>query len=97
VGVTISYANGNGSNMNISIQPSAIVDPTLSIPFPKPALNPGAYVTSYTGGMQSPGGESVAPTGSGTLSQSSSNPTVVQVPSNLGLPPTTFVPAKLTQ
>ncbi len=28
VGVTITQASGNGSNMNISIQPSAIVDPT---------------------------------------------------------------------
>jgi hypothetical protein len=97
VGVTISAASGSGdSNMNISIHPSAIVDPTLSIPFPKPALNPGAYVTSYTGGMQSPGGGAVTPTGTGSLSQGS-NPTGVTVPSSLGLPPTTFVSAKLTQ
>ena len=37
VGVMISQADGSGSNMNISIQPSAVVDPTASMPNPKPA------------------------------------------------------------
>src|SRR6185437_2026503 len=37
VGVTISQATGNGDNMNISIQPSAIVDPTAVILNPSPA------------------------------------------------------------
>jgi Flp pilus assembly protein TadG len=29
VGVTISYANGTGSNMTIDVQPAAVIDPTL--------------------------------------------------------------------
>ncbi len=37
VGVTITQASGNGNNMNISIQPSAIVDPTAVILNPSPA------------------------------------------------------------
>ncbi len=37
VGVTITQATGNGSNMNISIQPTAIVDPTEVILNPSPA------------------------------------------------------------
>jgi Flp pilus assembly protein TadG len=37
VGVVISQADGSGSNMNISIQPSAVVDPTAGMPNPKPA------------------------------------------------------------
>ncbi|GEM_PF-390797 len=36
-GVTITQANSNGSNMIISIQPKAIVDPTAVIPNPLPA------------------------------------------------------------
>jgi Flp pilus assembly protein TadG len=36
VGVMISQADGSGSNMNISIQPSAVVDPTANMPSPKP-------------------------------------------------------------
>jgi hypothetical protein len=36
VGVAVSQADGNGSNMNISIQPTAVVDPTASMPNPKP-------------------------------------------------------------
>jgi Flp pilus assembly protein TadG len=36
VGVMISQADANGSNMNISIQPSAVVDPTASMPNPQP-------------------------------------------------------------
>lgn len=100
VGVAISQATASGSNMNISIQPSAIVDPTLTVPFPMPALNPAAYTTAYTGGMQSPTGGAVSSTGNGTLSiygLSSTNPTNVQSTSIFGLPPTTFVSAKLTQ
>jgi Flp pilus assembly protein TadG len=100
VGVKISQATGSGNNMNISIQPSAIVDPTLTVPFPKPALNPAAYTTAYTGGMQSSSGGAVSSTGNGTLSiygLTSTNPTSVQSISILGLPPTTFVSAKLSQ
>ncbi len=100
VGVTISTASGSGNNMNISIQPSAIVDPTLTVPFPKPALNPAAYTTAYTGGMQSASGGAVSGTGNGTVpiyGVSSTNPTNVQSTSIFGLPPTTFVSAKLTQ
>lgn len=100
VGVTISQATGNGNNMNISIQPSAIVDPTLTVPFARPALNPAAYVTTYTGGMQASGSGAISATGTGTLSiagQNNTNPTNVTVPSVTGLPPTTFVSAKLTQ
>jgi Flp pilus assembly protein TadG len=37
VGVTISEADASGSNMNISIQPMAVVDPTAGMPNPKPA------------------------------------------------------------
>lgn len=37
VGVTISQATGNGDSMNISIQPSAVVDPTAVINNPSPA------------------------------------------------------------
>ncbi|MFL5243903.1 MAG: pilus assembly protein TadG-related protein [Gemmataceae bacterium] len=37
VGVTITEATGNGSNMNISIQPMAIDDPTSVIMNPSPA------------------------------------------------------------
>jgi hypothetical protein len=36
VGVMISQADSSGSNMNISIQPSAVVDPTASMPNPQP-------------------------------------------------------------
>jgi Flp pilus assembly protein TadG len=101
VGVTISQATGDGNNnMNISIRASAIVDPTLTVPNAQPALNPSAYTTSYTGGMQSPSGGAVSTTGSGTISiynQTSTNPTNVQTTSTYGLPPTTFVSAKLTQ
>ena len=37
VGVTVSQAEGNGNNMNISIQPMAVVDPTSVINSPTPA------------------------------------------------------------
>ncbi|HEY7314196.1 MAG TPA: pilus assembly protein TadG-related protein [Gemmataceae bacterium] len=100
VGVKISEATGSGNNMNISIQPSSIVDPTLTVPNAQPALNPAAYTTSYTGGMQSSSGGAVATTGSGKLSiynQTSTNPTNVTATSTFGLPPTTFVSAKLTK
>lgn len=99
VGVKISQATGSGNNMNISVQPSSIVDPTLTVPNAQPALNPAAYTSSYTGGMQSSGG-AVATTGSGTLpiyNQTSTNPTNVTATSTFGLPPTTFVSAKLTK
>jgi hypothetical protein len=35
-GVAISQADGSGGNMNISIQPSAVVDPTAKILNPRP-------------------------------------------------------------
>jgi len=37
VGITISYANASGSNMNISIQPMAVIDPTAVIQNLQPA------------------------------------------------------------
>jgi hypothetical protein len=37
VGVTVSQAEGNGNNMNISVQPMAVVDPTSVINSPTPA------------------------------------------------------------
>jgi Flp pilus assembly protein TadG len=37
VGVTVSDADGNGGNMNISVQPMAVVDPTSVINSPTPA------------------------------------------------------------
>jgi len=37
VGVTITHADGNGTNMNISIQPCSVVDPTAVIGKPTPA------------------------------------------------------------
>lgn len=37
VGVTLSEASGNGSHMNISIQPMAVIDPTAVILNPTPA------------------------------------------------------------
>jgi Flp pilus assembly protein TadG len=36
VGVMVSQADGSGSNMNISIQPTAVVDPTANMPNPQP-------------------------------------------------------------
>jgi Flp pilus assembly protein TadG len=45
VGVCISYANGNGSNMNISIQPMAVIDPTAVIGNLQPA---GAQTSPLT-------------------------------------------------
>jgi hypothetical protein len=37
VGITVSYANGSGNSMNISIQPMAVVDPTAVIQSLQPA------------------------------------------------------------
>ncbi|HEV3235362.1 MAG TPA: pilus assembly protein TadG-related protein [Gemmataceae bacterium] len=50
VGVTITQATGNGSNMNISIQPMAINDPTSIIlnPSPARATKTTIYGTSQT-------------------------------------------------
>ena len=50
VGVTITQATGNGNNMNISIQPSAIVDPTavLSNISPARVSQPSQFGTSQT-------------------------------------------------
>jgi hypothetical protein len=54
-GVTITKAAGNGNNnMNISIQPSAIVDPTAVIPYAMPAAKItqqssfGSWPSSYS-------------------------------------------------
>jgi Flp pilus assembly protein TadG len=47
VGVTVTQASGNGlANMNISIQPTGVVDPTAVIPSPTPA-RPGQV--TFTG------------------------------------------------
>jgi Flp pilus assembly protein TadG len=48
-GVTVSSAGGNGNNMNISIQPAAIVDPTAVIPNVLPA---GVGQSSVSGTLQ---------------------------------------------
>jgi hypothetical protein len=42
--VTITQADGSGSSMNISIQPTAVVDPTAYIGTPKPA---GTQVSQF--------------------------------------------------
>jgi Flp pilus assembly protein TadG len=44
VGVTVSYADGTGGNMNISLQPMAMIDPTDVIPNPTPA---GSSLTQF--------------------------------------------------
>jgi Flp pilus assembly protein TadG len=43
-GVAVSQADGSGGNMNISIQPSALVDPTAYIQNPRPA---GTQVSQF--------------------------------------------------
>ncbi len=58
VGVAISDASGNGSNMNISVQPTAIVDPTavLQTTLPAgtqasaltPSVSAGTTITTFT-------------------------------------------------
>jgi Flp pilus assembly protein TadG len=50
VGVKISQATGNGNNMDISVQPMAIVDPTAVLSSPSPARpsQPSAYGTPLT-------------------------------------------------
>ena len=45
VGVTISYAGGSGSNLVISVQPMAVVDPTAVILNPKPAGTQSSALT----------------------------------------------------
>jgi hypothetical protein len=52
VGVTVSSASGSGSNMDISIQPMAVVDPTSVILNPQPASPSqlsvfGTYQTTF--------------------------------------------------
>jgi hypothetical protein len=51
VGVTISQADGDGSNMIISVQPIAVVDPTSVIGSPQPAgtteSNVGTSLTTF--------------------------------------------------
>src|SRR5207253_7114006 len=49
VGVTITQADGHGNNMNISVQPVAVVDPTAVINSPVPAgTSPSNVGTSPT-------------------------------------------------
>jgi hypothetical protein len=50
-GVMISQADGSGGNMNVSIQPAAIVDPTAKIANPKPA---GTQVSQFGSTINSP-------------------------------------------
>jgi len=47
-GVAISQADGSGSNMNISVQPCAVVDPTAFIANPKPAGTQNSQFSSST-------------------------------------------------
>jgi hypothetical protein len=52
VGVTVTQADGSGSNMQISVQPMAVVDPTIFITNPTPARpltgNPlGSLTTTF--------------------------------------------------
>ena len=58
VGVVISDASGNGSNMNISVQPTAIIDPTAVLQTAMPAgtqsspltpsVNASTTITTFT-------------------------------------------------
>lgn len=45
IGVTVTQAQGNGDNMDISVQPMAMVDPTALISSPKPAT--GTSLTQF--------------------------------------------------
>jgi Flp pilus assembly protein TadG len=52
VGVTVSQADGHGNSMDISVQPMAVVDPTIVITNPKPAAPPanptlGSLTTTF--------------------------------------------------
>jgi hypothetical protein len=52
VGVTVTQADGSGSNLIISVQPSAVIDPTAVIGNPKPATGTnqtqfGTTVTTF--------------------------------------------------
>ena len=50
VGVTVSRADSNGSNMNISIQPHAVIDPTAVVSNPVPATSTATTpLTTYMG------------------------------------------------
>jgi hypothetical protein len=46
----ISQADGSGSNMNISVQSSAVVDPTANMPNPKPV---GTQFSQFGSGTSS--------------------------------------------
>jgi hypothetical protein len=50
-GIAISQADGSGANMNISVQPSALVDPTAYIANPKPA---GSQVSQFGSTINNP-------------------------------------------
>lgn len=50
VGVTVSRADGSGNNMNISIQPMAVIDPTAIVSNPVPATSTATTpLTTYMG------------------------------------------------
>ncbi len=50
VGVVVSRATSNGSNMDISIQPTAVIDPTAVVPNPVPATATATTpLTTYMG------------------------------------------------
>ncbi len=50
-GVAISQADGSGSNLNVSIQPSAVVDPTAVIQNPRPA---GTQISEFGSTINGP-------------------------------------------
>jgi hypothetical protein len=50
VGVMVSQADASGSNMNISLQPTAVVDPTASMPNPQPV---GTQFSQFGSGTSS--------------------------------------------
>lgn len=51
VGVTVSYADGHGSNMDICIQPHGSIDPTTTLPKPRPAGTESQTFFSGTGSI----------------------------------------------
>jgi Flp pilus assembly protein TadG len=46
VGITVTNANGSGNNINISIQPTASIDPTGYIPTPQPGGSTSSNVST---------------------------------------------------
>jgi hypothetical protein len=88
--VSITQATGSGSSMNISVQPAAIVSPTLVIPYPLPAatLTQQSSFTGYVSG---------GTTSSSTGDSSSSSSTTTLYSQTGGQVPPFFAPAKLTR